>query len=152
MSYCRWSSDNWRCDVYVYEDVSGGWTTHVAGRKRMLPAIPDMPLEHFPDFGGKWSHETRLMTYPNRWAKLCAKVFFGLWAFWHNRVHMTSVRLIPLRPIGLAHDGESFNDPSPGECADRLVALRSAGYKVPQYAIDSLRQEETDGWTVEGTA
>lgn len=29
MSYCRWSSDNFKCDVYVYADVSGGWTTHV---------------------------------------------------------------------------------------------------------------------------
>jgi len=30
MSYCRWSSDNWRCDLYCYEDVNGGITTHVA--------------------------------------------------------------------------------------------------------------------------
>jgi hypothetical protein len=30
MSYCRWSSNDFQCDVYVYEDVAGGWTTHVA--------------------------------------------------------------------------------------------------------------------------
>lgn len=29
MAYCRWSTPD--CDVYVYEDVMGGWTTHVKG-------------------------------------------------------------------------------------------------------------------------
>lgn len=42
MSYCRWSSMNWMCDVYVYEDVDGGWATHVAGRRRAIPPIPDL--------------------------------------------------------------------------------------------------------------
>jgi len=28
MSYCRWSSMNWRCDVYVYEHVSKKAGTH----------------------------------------------------------------------------------------------------------------------------
>ena len=33
MSYCRLSSDDFKCDVYVYANVSGYWTIHVAGRK-----------------------------------------------------------------------------------------------------------------------
>jgi len=36
MSYCRWSSRVKRdgtSDLYIYEDVSGGWTTHIAGNK-----------------------------------------------------------------------------------------------------------------------
>ena len=33
MSYCRWSSSDWKCDVYCYEDVNGGYTTHVAGSR-----------------------------------------------------------------------------------------------------------------------
>lgn len=33
MSYCRWSSDNWMCDVYAYESVEG-YVTHVACNKR----------------------------------------------------------------------------------------------------------------------
>jgi hypothetical protein len=33
MSYCRWSSDNFLCDLYCYADVSGGWTTNVATRR-----------------------------------------------------------------------------------------------------------------------
>ncbi len=37
MSYCRFSSDNFMCDVYVYEDCAGGWTTHVAGVRNLKP-------------------------------------------------------------------------------------------------------------------
>lgn len=40
MSYCRWSSDNWDSDVYCYEDVSGGYTTHVAGNRITSPVTP----------------------------------------------------------------------------------------------------------------
>ena len=42
MSYCRWSTDNFRCDLYCYADVSGGYTTHVAGR-RHGPEYTEMP-------------------------------------------------------------------------------------------------------------
>jgi len=35
MSYCRWSSDNYQCDVYCYADVGGGYTTQVASRRRI---------------------------------------------------------------------------------------------------------------------
>ena len=141
MSYCRWSSMNWRCDVYVYEDVMGGWTTHVAGRRRVIPPIPDMPLLIFPTFGGKLNQVERRMDYPSRWHRFGAGIVFGFAAFWHNWVHMGTLHLIPLRPIGLPHDGESFNDSTPDECADRLEALRSLGYIVPQRAIKALREE-----------
>lgn len=39
-------------------------------------------------------------------------------------------------------NGEDFNDPTPGDCADTLEELRKQGHKVPQYAIDELREEE----------
>jgi hypothetical protein len=38
MSYCRWSSDNWTSDVYVYE-AEDGFTVHVAS-KRIVGDIP----------------------------------------------------------------------------------------------------------------
>ena len=137
---------NWRCDVYVYEDVGGGWTTHVAGRRRAIPPIPDMPLQWLPNFGGVWSKEERCMLYPSRWHRLASRAFGRVWHFWHYRVHMGSLDLIPLRPIGLPFDGESFNDPTPGECASRLEWLRGLGYIVPQGAIDALKAEEADGY------
>lgn len=33
MSYCRWSSDDFQCDVYCYHDVDGTWVTYVAGNR-----------------------------------------------------------------------------------------------------------------------
>lgn len=141
MAYCRWSSCNWMCDVYVYADVSGGWTTHVAGRKRAFPPIPDIPWGWLPQFGAKWNREERRIEYPDRWHKLAAAIVNRL-AYWWNRVHMGSLHLIPLRPIGGGHDGESFSDATALECAERLEYLRRCGYNVPQYAINALRAED----------
>lgn len=131
---------NWGCDVYVYEDCMGGWTTHVAGRRRVFPPIPEIPLRWMPSFGGIWSRPDRRVVYPTRWQALVARIFFSITARWHS-LCAWSVRVIPLRPIGLPHDGESFNDSSAAECADRLEWLREMGYSVPQYAIDALRSE-----------
>ncbi|MFH1633386.1 MAG: hypothetical protein ABIG63_05160 [Chloroflexota bacterium] len=43
MSYCRWSSDNFKSDIYCYADVSGGWTIHVASKhlEKELPPLLD---------------------------------------------------------------------------------------------------------------
>lgn len=108
MAYCRWSD----CDVYVYEDVSGGWTTHVAARRNAAGKAP--PID--------WtSEETTLSSYQT-----------------HNKWHEENTEYVDLK---MPSAGKSFNDPSPGECADRLEALRAEGFDVPQYAIDELREE-----------
>lgn len=153
MSYCRWSSMNWMCDVYTYEDVSGGWTTHVAGNRRCWPPIPDFTAGRLSGWlhawsGAQWHRDTRTFSYGSAWRKFVYRTCWIPFAtFWHNRVHMGSVGLIPLRPIGLPFDGETFNDPTPGECADRLTWLRDMGYKVPAYAIRALRIEEEEAET-----
>ena len=109
MAYCRWSD----CDVYVYEDVGGGWTTHVAGRRNVAGKPPEI------DFS---SEETALATYR---------------AF--NEWHRTN---IDYENINLPNAEKSFHDDSPGECADRLAALKAEGFDVPQDAIDALREEQ----------
>ena len=114
MSYCRWSSDDFQCDVYVYENVSGGWTTHVASNRPVIdrsvlpPIVTEDPLS------------------------------------WYRRLEAVSEQLktAERKPIGLPHDGKTFNDETPGEAADTLEMLRAVGYNVPQYAIDALREEQ----------
>ncbi len=121
MSYCRWSSDGFRSDVYVYEDVMGGWTTHVAGRKRLgLDTLPQDPYD-----------------------KNFLKENLGKGDRWMNAYHAYHEALskLDIVPIGLPHDGQSFNDPTPVECARRLMSLKEMGYYVPQYAIDELLEE-----------
>ncbi len=143
MSYCRFSSDNYRSDVYVYEHCDGGFMIHVAGNKKIFPPIPDLPLHLIPNFGGEWSQTERKMIYPSRWRQAAAAVVFGFWVRWH-RISMWSLRVIPSRPIGLAHDGDSFSDDTAAECAARLIDLRAMGYHIPQHAIDRLREEQAE--------
>lgn len=119
MSYCRFSSDDWQCDVYVYEDVSGGWTTHVAERKHVFTE----PLPEQVPIGPGFSKAQF-----KRWAK-------------RNRVVNDMVSKAELIAIGLTEDGKDFNHGTPGECAHHLEYLRSLGYRVPQYVIDELRNE-----------
>jgi len=118
MSYCRWSSDNFRCDVYVYGDVSGGYTTHVAAR-RHRGRVPKVPVADFDT------------TSPEEWLEA-------------HRRQMKWLGTARYKSIGLPEDGNSFSDATPGECADRLEHLRSLGYHVPDYAIQSLREESKE--------
>lgn len=114
MSYCRWSSLNWMCDVYCYEDVSGGWITHVAGNRRIREPVP-----------GDADITT---STPEKWAEA------------HQQT-MVDLENIPLEPIGLAHDGETFNDPTLESFRDRLHMLREAEYIVPDYVFEEIKEE-----------
>lgn len=123
MSYCRWSCLNGYCDVYVYEDVHGGWTTHVAARRRPAGAVAD-EFGLIMASGGDAEHPAmKLYMEQHRLAMEWAE---------NNE------------PIALAHEeaGSSFNHGTPGECADNLERLRREGFIVPQWAIDDLRAEQ----------
>lgn len=127
MSYCRFSSDNWWSDVYVYQSA-GGWITHVAGMRGVIRPVPDIISCSF----SAWLCGRGGAAYK-------AWIRFAL--LWQRFLHRPSLRLIPMRPIGLPHDGETFTADTPSECADTLECLRSLGYRVPQRAIDALREE-----------
>lgn len=36
MSFCRFSSDDHSCDLYVYEDCMGGYSIHIAKMRRIF--------------------------------------------------------------------------------------------------------------------
>ena len=123
MSYCRWSDNDHRCDVYVYADCDGGWTTHVASNRyvflRSLPAAVDLPEDFTEAQFNVWFEREQTVSAMCREAS----------------------EVDSFEDIGLPHDGARFNDPTPAACADRLEQLRNLGYLVPQYAIDELRDE-----------
>lgn len=116
MSYCRWSSDNWRSDVYVYAHYDGTWTTHVAGRKR-VGEIPEAPSFAEP-INDDWMRR--------------------------YREHMDAVEAAEMVDIGLAHDGKTFKDAGPLECAATLLMLKATGYHVPPGVIEDLESEAAD--------
>ena len=39
MSYCRWSTDSFDCDIYAYQHTDGGYRVHVS-RNRLVKPLP----------------------------------------------------------------------------------------------------------------
>ena len=114
MSYCRFSSDDWKSDVYCYADVGGGYTTHVAGNRTKInaPEIPDSLLE----------------SDPKKWLKL-------------HKKQMKFLEIAEREDINLPHAGETFNDPDLKSFQERLLELKNIGYYVPDYATERIKEE-----------
>ena len=112
MSYCRWSSEDFQCDVYVYEDCSGGFTVHVADNKPVFkePLPKEIPFDT--------EHQKE-------------------WFDRHKKV-MSMVSGSKRKKIGLPHDGKTYNYDTAEEMAEFLRELKVLGYYVPEYAIENL--------------
>lgn len=120
MSYCRWSSDNWRCDLYCYEDANGGWTTHVAGNR----VVGEIPRE--PD----WD-----LLKPSS-----SEADKKRWMAEHQAVN-EFLETAEYRPLALPHAGKTFNDPTLEAFKERLLWLRGLGYSFPDYVLDEIDEE-----------
>jgi hypothetical protein len=139
MAYCRFSSDDFRCDVYCYEHCDGGFVTHVAANtsRGWIPRV----LRHPP-----------LSVITRRRENLWRAAVYHLWSFGWSlsyRAQMKYLAIAPRRALGLPYDGQTFHDATPGDAADWLEHLRRCGYRVPQYAIDGLREEQAAGMEAE---
>ena len=115
MSYCRWSSDNWKCDLYCYEDVNGGITTHVAAY-RIVGDVPEVPLSLLK--------EGKTKEYYDAYKK-----------------QMDFLETAKREKIGLPYDGQSFNDPDHKSFLKRLLHLREVGYNFPDYVIEMVKED-----------
>ncbi len=119
MSYCRFSSNDFQCDVYVYASVGDFIAIHVAGSR----VTPDTPPP--PSIGDWWARgEAGVEDFMAR-----------------DKAVQAWLATAERKPIGLPHDGQSFQEPDEAAAADRMEALRAAGYNVPQAAIDALRDD-----------
>jgi hypothetical protein len=112
MAYCRWSSDNWKCDVYSYESHDGGYITHVASMKR----VGDIPTY--------WEHLHNTEKFLSAY-----------------KAHNDALDKSQLVPIGLKHDGETFTDYTLQEFRARLEYLRDIGYNVPSDVFETIDEE-----------
>ena len=121
MSYCRWSSLSGFCDAYVYEDVHGGWVTHIAER-RQAPGVLSDGSELF-------------YAYP----KGCEG--HPVAEIWAQQNRLRSEQDIELIDIDHPEAGASFNHSTPNECADNLERLQREGFIIPNDVIQTLRQE-----------
>lgn len=116
MSYCRWSSDDFSCDLYCYQD-SGGYSTHVAAHRAVYkePLPPDIELSSEPAIIDAWVNR-------------------------HQHV-MEMLKNADRVDIGLPYDGQSFHDSDLGEFLQRLRHLKEVGYKFPDYVIEAVIEE-----------
>ena len=112
MSYCRWSSEQFQCDVYVYESESG-FETHIAGNRVIYGEPLPEPIE------------------------ICA----AGWIERHTKVEEMYEKA-ERQDIDHPEAGESYTDSTAKACADRLRVLKAEGFVVPQYVIDDLIEED----------
>ena len=119
MSYCRWSSMNYGCDLYVYADVNGGYTCHVAGRRY----VGDTPIP----------------ALPNEWWKAPVEELMDAMA--KQREWIDNAKQVD---IGLPHDGESFYSLDRDSMVDALKMLKEEGYLMPDDLIEAIQGEEDE--------
>lgn len=116
MSYCRWSTDDYQCDVYAYADVNGGISVHVAASRYVFnEPLPDkVSWEDVPAFVAR---EKKLMQMI-------------------DKAHM--------EPIGLEYDGQCFFNLSQEDAAALIDKLTALGYRVPSYVAQDIWEDEVE--------
>ncbi|MGC0251229.1 hypothetical protein [Pseudactinotalea sp. Z1748] len=116
MSYCRWSTDDFHCDIYAYPSREG-ITIHVAARRAHFTApLPD-PVPLTPATAFEWAERNATVS-----------------AMLHEAEREW---------IDLPHAGRTITEPGPAQAAQRLRELADLGYRVPQGAIQALDEEAT---------
>jgi len=125
MSYCRFSSDDWQCDVYVYEHVGGFIAIHVAGSRPdfsgvELPPPVDVAKDGVDELVARYVEVSKIL----------------------DRV--------PIVPLDLPCDGETYEIEDRIEAAHKLKELKGMGYNVPDYAIRGVLEGVGDVCTLCG--
>ena len=115
MSYCRWSSDDFGCDLYCYQDHDGHYVTHVA-RVRVVGEVPHLDW----DLLDKGDTET--------------------FAAAHN-AQLDYVGHAEKVEIGGIFDGDDFYDGDLEQFRARLIILREAGYRFPDDVLEQVDAE-----------
>jgi hypothetical protein len=113
MSYCRWSSDNWMCDIYCYYSTGDKYVTHVAGN-RVVGNIPKIP---------KYSESSK-----DEWNKA-------------YKAQMDFMDSCEREYIGLPYDGMTFEDDTLIDFLNRLTHLRNTGYNIPDFVFEEIKDE-----------
>ena len=126
MSYCRWSTEDFLCDLYIYEHYQGFWAIHVKARRRVYhkPLPPEDPRP-FPENGTRGQQR--------RWVRrlMARQRLVDRWPKHH-------------KPIGGPHDGETFHEPTIAAAIARCESLRAAGYRFPDHVLEDLRDEAAE--------
>lgn len=113
MAYCRWSSDNWNCDVYAYE-AENGYHIHVAANRYPDGSVPIKPA----------------------WGSVSTEEWFDA----HNK-QLEVIQTISTVKIGGPFDGESFVCGDLDSFLARMRVLSAWGYRIPEMVFDEIENE-----------
>lgn len=113
MSYCRFSTDDFQCDLYCYES-EGGYMTHVAGNRVVFKEVLPPEIDWEVDMEGYLARHNKIMSMVDK----------------ADRVAIT-----------LPHVGETFCDTTLEEFKDTLLMLKDAGYRFPDYVFERIEEE-----------
>lgn len=117
MSYCRWSTDSFRCDIYAYESVGDFWVVYVAGNR--LPN--DAPREIYPT---DWNDKKQTEAYFRAHKELS--------------VYMEDCERLP---IGGPCDCERFKLSNLHEFKAKMIELKEQGYCFPDSVLTEIDEE-----------
>lgn len=131
MAYCRWSDNDFDCDLYVYESVYGGFQVMIAGMRTVFDRslLPDLPPS--PDKSDQedkdWKDWVQKLW---KWHKIRKDLF-------DNATH---------EPIGGPYDGQSRAFETAQEVIEFLEnELAPTGkYRWPDYLIPDLEKWSPD--------
>ncbi len=139
MSYCRWSSMDFQCDLYVYESVHDCWTLHVAGRRRILPEGYPRTSDFVTATDEKWVEQW--IACREAQEEFDAKHYPTVDDQLDQSDHYEWIDLSEVSP---KYAGESFDVATPGEAADLLEDMKSEGLQFPESIIEELRKEQAE--------
>lgn len=112
MSYCRWSSDDFKCDVYAYESEDG-YQIHVAAQ-RVVGDVP--PLLNILEV----DTESFMESY---------------------RKQREYLETAERKKIGLEYDGMSFSLDTLDGFLEKLKDIKAKGYNIPDYVFECIFSE-----------
>lgn len=115
MSFCRWSSMDFSCDLYCYESGEG-FVTHVAS-SRVVGDIPKLDWSFLQNPKSEDNMEKFLKSQEEQFKFLD-----------------TAKR----ETIGLPSDGTTFVDQTVGDFLTRLATLKEQGYNFPEITKEDL--------------
>jgi hypothetical protein len=115
MSFCRFSSDDWKSDVYAYES-DAGFVVYVAASRLVgdIPVLPSM----LDVTGAKWAAAYKLQ--------------------------MEVVHNAKRETIGGQYDGKSFIFDTLIRMRIFLWEIKSHGYRVPDFVFLDIEEEIKD--------
>lgn len=119
MSYCRFSSDGFQSDVYVYESDSGFVISIAQFSLSNDWTYPSLFANAPTDEDEFLVHATAVLQKQKEWMRTATRT-----------------------KIERLHAGDTFTIHDRKGAADRLLYLRGLGYHVPQCAIDGLLEDQ----------